>query len=160
MIWADHISSRCSPYLYLSHIRHSRMGEFDSVTLQTSSHYPPAEYSLNVNVFLGRLHQFEILKNNLLIDNMNHQALFPSLLYTSLTISMVIFNGPAYKQSPAHMSSTHDAGFVIRWGLGGNWSICYWGITGRQMHGLDLFTAAGMHHKSARKKWKTHSGWR
>lgn len=145
------------PELYLSRIRHSRMGEFDSVTLQTCSHYLSAEYSLNVNVFLGRLHQFEILKNNPLIGKMNHQAHVPSLWCTSFTIAMVIFNGPAYKQSPARMSSTYDAGFVIRWGLGENWNICYWGVTEKQLHGLYLLTAAEMHRKSARKKTTTKS---
>lgn len=74
-------------YLYVWHIRHSSLAEFDSLTAQISSHYLSAEYSLNVNVFLGRLHQCEILKNNPLIDNMNHQACVPSPLNTSFTIS-------------------------------------------------------------------------
>lgn len=66
--------------LYGRHIRHSSLAEFDSVTAQISSHYLSAECSLNVNVFLGRLHQCEILKNTPLIDNMNHQACVPCLL--------------------------------------------------------------------------------
>lgn len=78
VIWTDCIYSRRSLYLYVRHIRHSSLVEFDSITAQISSHYLSAEYSLNVNVFLGRLHQCEILKNNPLIDNMNHQACVPS----------------------------------------------------------------------------------
>lgn len=72
--------------LYVRHIRHSSPAEFDSITAQTSSHYLSAEHSLNVNVFLGRLHQCEILKNIPLIDNMNHQACVPSPLNTPFTI--------------------------------------------------------------------------
>ena len=73
------------------------------------------ECSLNVNVFLGQLHQCETLKNNPLTDNMNHQARVSSPLNTSFTISMATCHGTAYKQSPAHMSSSNGAGFVIRW---------------------------------------------
>lgn len=70
--------SRRSPSLYVRHIRHSSLAEFDSITAQTCSHYLSAERSLNVNVFLGRLHRSEMLKNIPLIDNMNHQACVPS----------------------------------------------------------------------------------
>lgn len=87
-IWTDRIYSCRSLYLHVRHIRHSRLAEFDSITAQISSHYLSAEYSLNVNAFLGRLHQCEILKNNPLIDSMNHQARVPSPLNTSFTISM------------------------------------------------------------------------
>lgn len=61
-------SSSFSLSLYVRHIRHSSLAEFDSITAQISSHYLSTEYSLNVNVFLGRLHQREILKNIPLID--------------------------------------------------------------------------------------------
>lgn len=82
VIRTEHIYSRCSLSLYVRHIRHSSLAEFDSITAQISSHYLSAEYSLNVNVFLGRLHQREILKNIPLIDNMNHQACVPSPPWT------------------------------------------------------------------------------
>ncbi len=77
-IRTEHIYARCSLSQYVRHICHSSLAEFDSITAQISSHYLSAEYSLNVNVFLGRLHQHEILKNIRLIDNMNHQACVPN----------------------------------------------------------------------------------
>lgn len=82
-----YIYSWRSLYLHVRRISHSRLEEFDSITVQISSHYLSAEYSLNVNVFLGRLHQCEILKNNQ-IDNMNHQACVSAPLNTSFSISM------------------------------------------------------------------------
>lgn len=90
VIWMDCIYSCHSLSLYVRHIRHSSLAAFDSITAKISSHYLSAEYSLNVNVFLGRLHQCEILKNNPLIDNMNHQACVPSPLNTSFTTSMAM----------------------------------------------------------------------
>lgn len=118
VIWMDRIYSSHSLSLYVRHIRHSSLAEFDSITVQISSHYLSAEYSLNVNVFLGRLHQCEILKNNPLIDNMNHQACVPSPLNTSFTISKATCRGTAYVQSPARIRSGYGAGLVIRqsWG--------------------------------------------
>lgn len=63
--------------LYVRHIRHSSLAEFDSITAQISSHYLSAEYSLNVNVFLGRLHQREILKSIPLIDERESSSPLP-----------------------------------------------------------------------------------
>lgn len=114
VIWTDRIYPRHSLHLHVRHIRHSSLAEFDSITAQISSHYLSAEHSLNVNVFLGRLHQCEIQKNNLLIDNMNHQACVPSPLNTSFTISVATCWGTAYMPSNARMWSGYGAGSVIR----------------------------------------------
>lgn len=114
VIWTERIYSRHSLSLYVRHIRHSSLAEFDSITPQISSHYLSAEYSLNVNVFLGRLHQCEILKNIPLIDNMNHQACAPSPFNTPFSISAAMCRGTADMQSPARMRSGYGAGLVIR----------------------------------------------
>lgn len=114
VIWTDRIYSRQGFSLYVRHIRHSSLAEFDSITAQIPSHYLSAEYSLNVNVFLGRLHQCEILKNTPLVDNMNHQACVPSPLNTSFTISVATCWRNAYMQSTAYMKSGYGAGLVIR----------------------------------------------
>lgn len=107
------IYSRHSLSLYVRHIRHSSLAEFDSITAQTSSHYLSAEYSLNVNVFLGRLHQCEILKNIPLIDNMNNQCPLP-LKHLIYHICGNVWRGTVYIQSPALMRSGCGAGLVIR----------------------------------------------
>lgn len=114
VIWTQQIYSCHSLSLYVRHIRHSSMAEFDSITAQTSSHYLSAEYSLNVNVFLGRLHQCEILKNIPLIDNVNHRDCVPSPLNTSFTTSVAMWWGTVYMQSPALMRSGCGVGLVIR----------------------------------------------
>lgn len=111
--WTGRIYSR-RVALLVRHICHSSLAEFDSITAQISSHFLSAEHSLNVNAFLGRLHQCEILKNNPLIDNMNHQACVPSPLNTSFTISVATCQGVAYVQSPARMRSGRGSGVVTR----------------------------------------------
>lgn len=142
VLWTGHISSHHRLYLYLRHICHSSMEEFDSVTVQTCSHYPSAEHSLNVNVFLGRLHQREILKNNPLIDNMNHQACVPSPLNTSFTIS--VDNIPGY--SLQAITCSHQLwlwrSVFNQVSLGENWTIPYWLLQEKQQHGLYLGNAA------------------
>lgn len=127
VIWTDRIYSCHSLALYVRHIRHSSLAEFDSITAQISSHYLSAEYSLNVNVFLGRLHQCEILKNIPLIDNMNHQACVLSPLNIPFAISVATCWGFAYLQSPAHIRSGYGAGLIL--------------IRAKQLHGPCLCNA-------------------
>lgn len=105
-----HAAASLSLSLYVRHIRHSSPAEFDSITAQTSSHYLSAEHSLNVNVFLGRLHQCEILKNIPLIDNMNHQACVPSPLNTPFTILC----GNVMKNCLHAVTCSHEIGLRCR----------------------------------------------
>lgn len=88
-----------------AHIRHSSPAEFDSITAQIPSHYLSAEYSLNVNVFLGRLHQREILKNIPLIDEHELSSLPPPFWTPHLPSPWQ----RAYTQSPARTRSGDGA---------------------------------------------------